>query len=273
MANKSTSKTEQTPAFNPEKLSNNLKNELRTYLDEKLDERFLDNIENANRKLLREKSRKIIFRDLLILILLALSIFLATILYNEGYFNRFFNGATSAETSKAESSDSGFSVSVKESEKKSPTLDELKEKYAFLLDNFKLKKSSVYAADFTSGKITDNLKLYFALNSLNFDSLKVEDESNLIDRAALLSASEKLFETSPALVSFEYNGAKVRYFEALEIFISDSLLKKSDSEDLINLEITEIKEEGDKISIKTSSALAFTFKDKKLISLSKISEN
>ena len=182
--------------FNPEefetKLKNELKDELRTYLDDKLDDRFLDKIENANKKLLSEKSRKIIFRDLFILILLALSVFLTTILYNEGYFNRFFNHATeptaTAETSSTESSsESTFSVSVKEA----------KEKYAPLLDSFRLSKTSLYASDFLSGKLTDNLKLYFALDSLNFADFKTEGESNLIDRSVLLSASEKLFKTAP----------------------------------------------------------------------------
>lgn len=267
MVKKATEKPEQIPS--EEKLTEikeSLRNEFRSYLDEKLEDRFLDKIEDANKKLLREKSRKIWTRNIFILILLVLIGFETCALYQRGFFDSFFNRTKTEQIQSAEPTSENSNA---DSTKK-PSLDELKEKYASLLSPFRLSKSSAYLSDFNSGNLSNELKLYFALNSLDFSSLETEEDYNLVSKDSLLSSAEKLFTPSDLTpASFDYNGNRLRFFEKLNSFVSAELLKKSDSENLVALEISEIKEENDSVIIKTNDNLVFTFKDKKLSSLSK----
>ena len=282
MTNPSTEQTEQsrrpgrprkTPAVSPtvsapapETNTDNIKTELTRYLDEKLDERFIDRLDAMNKKLLREKNRKIWFRNILILLLLVLVSFETCALFQRGFFDSLLNRVKTEEIQSAGSTSETSSAPAE----KAPSLSELKEKYASLLTPFRLSKNSAYLSDFNSGNLSNELKLYFALNSLDFGALEIEEDYNLVDKSALAAAAEKLFASADlSFTSFDYNENRLRYMEKLNSFISLALLKKSDN--LVDFEISEIKEESDsKVIIKTSDNLAFTFKDKKLVSLSKI---
>ncbi|MBQ6147320.1 hypothetical protein IJI70_00545 [Candidatus Saccharibacteria bacterium] len=258
------------PVFNPEELETKLKDELRHYLDEKLDDRFLDKIEDVNKKLLREKNHKIWFRNIFILILLVLIGFETCALYNSGFFDNFLSHK-SEETSvsaSAEKPKSNLEVSVEE---KTPSLSELKEKYSPLLKNFNLPADSAYYSDFMSGNLTNELKLYFSLNSLDFTSLETEEDYNLVAGSALLSAAKKLFSSSDLkLASFDFNGNKLRYLEKLDSFVSSEILKKSETSTELSADVTEIKElSNSEVEIKTKAGLSLKFKDNRLASLSK----
>ena len=65
---------------------NKIKEELEKYVDEKINKTFIDELDKSNRRLLREKSRKIIVKNIVILILLAIIGFLIYLLFSNNYF-------------------------------------------------------------------------------------------------------------------------------------------------------------------------------------------
>ena len=270
-SSKTTKNTEATikKIENHDNLKNSLKNELLSYIDEKLDDRLIDKIEKTNKALLREKTRKIWARNFMIIVLLGIIVFETYILYQNGFIHKLLNRTNNESALNENNSIIAPENPNNSSNPKTPTLDELKEKYAGLLNNLKISKNSAYFSDYNSGILTNELKLYFALNSLDFGALEIEEDYNLVPATSITAAAETLFGTSDLkLASFDYNGNRLRYFEPLGAFVSSELLQKP-SESLIALDISEIKEEGEDVIIKTSTGLIFNFKNKKLSSLSK----
>ncbi len=241
------------------------KTELKSFVNERIDEVLIDKIESVNKKLLREKSRKIWSRNIIILILLALSIFLTSTLYYEGYFNRFLTKTeqnSSAESISENNNEktSGITISVTDKTK------ELKEKYNPILKNFAISPSSAYFESFKQGNLTEELKLYFALSSLDFEALEIEEDYNIIPKDKIKEAYEKLFTSTFEPKTFDYNGNSIRYFSKLDSFVSNFRLKKA-SDNTVS-EISDIKEEDEKVVIKTKDNLVLSFKNTKLISIS-----
>lgn len=241
------------------------KTELKSFVNERIDEVLIDKIESVNKKLLREKSRKIWSRNIVILILLGLSIFLTSTLYYEGYFNRFFTKTeqiSSAEQTSEKQTENSSSLIISITDK----TKELKEKYNPILKKYEISPSSAYFESFKQGKLTEELKLYFALNSLDFNNLEIEEDYNLISESKIKEAYEKLFTTAFEAKTFDFNGNSIRYFSKLNSFVSNFLLKKAT--DNVSLEISEIKEENEKVTIKTTDNLILVFENTKLVSIS-----
>ena len=106
-----------------------------------------------------------------------------------------------------------------------------------------------YLDQFYSGNLTPELKNYFTLNTLDFSNLSVEDDYNEFDSSVIGEACSELFDNDCSPVNFDYNGNKIRYFEKLDSYITNSLLEKNDS--LIQREILDIKVNKNKVSITT----------------------
>ena len=245
-----------------EKITNNLEK----YVDERVNKVFVDEIRDVNRKLLREKSKKIFIKNIVIIILLLIIGFLVYLLYTNNYFDRFFSNNASAIQSSDKKDSEDVKEEVKEEikeeikeEKKEPTLEELKKEYAGYLDKYVLSDTSSYVKDFYNGELTDNLKYYFTLNSMDFDSLTKEDDYHIILGDTFKEAYNKLFDGDCSFNSFDYNGNNIRYVSIMKSYITTKLLTKSDS--LIKREITNIKVDGEKILITTIEGVV---KDNKL---------
>ena len=212
--------------------TNSMKKEVMDYVDSEMDKRIekvvteklkkevFEEIDKANRKVIRYKNWKILIKNIFLLLFFAIICFLVYLLYTQHYFDSYFH----VESKKEE-------VVEKEETKEEevvaePTLDDYIREYGSYLDDYSLSDQSTYLEDFYQGNLTDELKNYFALNSMNFDKLEVEEDYNVIDRSSLMDACTNLFGKGCKEVSFDYNGNKVRYFEKLESYVTNRLLEK-----------------------------------------------
>lgn len=242
--------------------TNAMKKEVMDYVDLEMDKRieksvtekvkkeFLEEIDKANRRLIREKNRKILIKNIFLLLFFALILFLTYLLYTEHYFDQFFHPVESKEEVVEKTEKKEEVEEVHE-----PTLEELKGEYASYLNDYVLSDQSAYLEDFYQGNLTDEIKNYFSLNSMNFEKLEVEDDYHVIDQSSLGDACSHLFGIGCKEVSFDYNGNKVRYFEKLESYVTNRLLEKGNTS--ISREIIDIKVEGKKVVITTVEGIIY----------------
>ena len=285
-------------------------NELKEYIDERVNDTFFDELEKSNKKLIREKSKKIFWRNVIIVILLLIIGFLSYLLYANNYFDKFFNKEPNIEEKEKKEDNKDDKKENNQEEKKeekedkkeepkAPTLEDLKKEFGSLLDNYYVTDSSIYLSDFYDGKLTNDMMKYMTMNTFNFSTLEKEEDYNIIKESTFKLMFNKMFleEYSPA--TFNYDENKIRYVKQMESYMSEDVLVKEDNN--IEREIKDIKVDGDKVIITTVegvvkdnklynvlsnneieykgdsllkyedklNTLTYTFKDKKLISLSK----
>ena len=227
-----------------------VKEELKEYIDLQIKKGFTEELEKSNKRLVREKTKKIIFKNILIIILLAVICFLIFLLYKAKFFNKFFTNDTTPDN-KVEEVINTNEDNKEEEKEKVITLDELKKTYSYLLDNFYISEGSKYIADYYGGRLTNEIKNYIALNNMNLDDLLVEEDYNIVDEEKLKEEYLKLFDDFEN-VSFEFNDNKIRYLSKINSYISDSIIKKVGTN--IEREIIDIKT-GDNIVITTVEGL------------------
>lgn len=214
------------------------KKEINNYIDEQVKKYFSDEIEKANKKVIRYKNRKILFRNIVIVLLLIVILYLLHVLYTLDYFNDFINPEKNIEIKEK-----------KQVEKKEPTMEELKEKYSNYLDIIKISDDSEYLKLVYEGKLTNELKLYLCLNNLNIEKFGKEKDYNIIEEELIKKEYSKLFEDDYKGVSFNYNGTGIKYISKMKSYITNDILIYSESN--IRREITDIKENSDEVTITT----------------------
>ena len=241
-----------------------IKNDLEKYIDEKVNKVFVDELDKANRRLIREKTRKIWVKNLVIIILLIIIGFLVYLLYTNNYFDRFIKGDNNHITElEKKNNDNTEEEKEKAVEKpKEPTLDELKTKYANLLDNYYINSKSAYLKDYYNGELTTDLKNYLTLNTIDFSSLKKEEDYEIITLNEFKLAYTKLFNDDYEKNSFDYNGNKIRYISLMDAYMTSSILIKENSD--ISRAIIDIKVNDNDVIITTIEGL---LKDGKLYNI------
>lgn len=201
-----------------------VKEELKEYIEVQVKKGISEELEKSNKKLLREKTKKIICKNIIIIILLAIICFLLFLLYEAKFFDKYFDNEYNVNNNQVEK-ETNTNEEKKEEEKKEISLDELKRTYSYLLDNIYISENSTYVNDYYSGKLTNEIKNYIALNNLKEDNLLVEENYNIIDEEKLKEAFLKLFNDYEN-ISFDFNGNKVRYLSKLNSYITDTIIDK-----------------------------------------------
>jgi len=210
-----------------------LKKELEEYIDEKITKTQLGDIEKANKRLIREKNKKIASRNMIIIILLVIIGGLVFLMYDDNYFDRLFNKDKKSKVENKIITDKG-------EKEKEITLDDLKEEYGYLLDNIYISDSSNYLEEYYDGDLTVELKNSLALNLVDFDKLEDDEDSNIVGSNILEDAYKALFNDKYENKSFKYNDNKLKYVSKLDSYITDSILEKNDTNikrKIINIEV------------------------------------
>ena len=232
-----------------------VKEELTDYVNIQIQKNFTAELERANKRLIKEKNKKIMKKNIIILLLLILVGYLVYLLYDNRYFDKYFNTEIPINENNRNEE-----ISVeKEQEKEEISLAKLIDEYGHLLNKIEISENSEYIKDYYEGNLTNELKNYLALNNVDFDSLFNEDGSNIIENTELEKYFNELFNENYESKTFIYNGVKLKYMSKLESYISDSLLKKSESN--IKSEIIDIKVEDTQIVVTTIEGI---IKDEKL---------
>lgn len=250
-----------------------IRNELKAYVDETVNKVFFEELEKTNKKLIREKNRRIIWKNIVIILLLLVIGFLVYCLYTNNYFDKFFNKDNDVvEKDKADNNkDKEKEEKEKEKEKKEPTLDELKKEYESLLDNYYVTDSSIYLSDFYDGKLTADMMRYMTINSFNFNTFDKEEDYNIIKEATFKTMFEKLFDTDYISATFNYDENKIRYVKPMESYMSESVLVREDNN--IKREIKDIKVDGSEVIITTIEGVVIDNKLRNVISNEEIEYN
>ena len=239
-----------------------VKGELRDYVDVQIRIKLKDEIEKSNRKLLKEKNKKIFWKNIIILGLLILVIYLLYLLNSVDYFDKFFlsNNKNTREVNIEEKNE------VKEKKDEEPTLDELKSKYSNLLEYVIINEDSEYIDDFYNGNLSKELKKYIVLNFMDLKKWEQEEDYNLIDEEVFKEEYNKMFDDYSE-GSFNFNNNKIRYINKIESYMSTGLIEKKTTG--IVREIIDIKVNEDKVSITTIEGL---LKDEELFNVVSLKE-
>lgn len=227
-----------------------IKNDLKDYVTLEIKKQYSEDFDKANRRLIKEKNKSLIWKNIIILFLICIIGFLLYLMYNDGYFKRLFNNGEKEVTSNTNQKDD---VEEKPKEEVKLTLDELKKEYGILLNDIYINEKSIYLKDFYQGKLYDELKNYLALNLVNFNDLNKEDDYNIIGNDTLRIKYNKIFDDEYKSINFDYNGNEVRYINVLNSYVTETLLEVSHSN--IKREITNILVDGDLVLIETDEYL------------------
>ena len=241
-----------------------IKKEIYAYTDETVRKYYLQEIEKVNKIIIREKNKKILFRNFIITLLLLIIVFLLYLLNSTNYFTRLINPEYKEEevVNLVESKTNEDKSDSKPEEKKEPTLSELKETYSYLLKNITINEESSYIKDYYNGNLTSELKNYLALSLVDLKKIDDMDDYNMFSDAILKAAYEELFSDNYKSISFNYNGNQVRYINKLNSYITTDIIKKNETN--IKREITNIKITDNKVAISTVEGL---IKDDKLYNI------
>ena len=234
------------------------RDELKSYVDEKVNQTFFDELEKTNKKLIREKSRRLFWKNIIIVLLLLIIGFLVYLLYSNNYFDKYFNKETPQEE-KETSSEISPTTSPSPTPTPTvtptptPTLDDLKKEYASLLDDYYVTANSIYLVDFYDGKLSNDMRKYITLNKFDFTTFEKEEDYNIIKESTFKLMYEKLFGDDYSSGTFLYDSNKIRYVKAMESYMTTSLLVRE--ENTIKREIKDIKVDGKEITITTIEGL------------------
>ena len=224
-----------------------IKSELTDYMKDRIDREVSNAVEKASKKLVRHKNAIIIRRDILIVILIMICLFLGYNLYKNSDINIDITRGKKEESQEIDSS----SEPVKEEEK--PTMQSLTEKYGYLISNLQIDEDSSYLKSFYTGDLTNELKLYFSLNNLDESKVTSEDDTVYIDQKDLKEDYNNMFDGEFTPKSFKYDELNFRYLSSKELFIADGDFEKDESD--IVKEIINIEEQNDGVLITTVEGL------------------
>lgn len=251
-----------------------IKKELKDYVTVEVKNSFNEELEKSNRRLIREKNKKIIAKNIVIVILLVIIGFLLFLLYDAKYFNKYFNGE---EVNNKEVEKDNNENKEEKDEPKEPTLEEKIEEYSYLLDNIYMDSSSDYFNDYVNGKLTDEIKYYFVLNSISDEDINTDEEYSVISEDTFKKYYNVLFDDEFNPKSFKYNDNEIKYVAIMKSYISSAPIDKIKTN--VDRMITDIKVEDDVITITTLEHykeetdklfdLVYKFNDKKLESFNR----
>ncbi len=230
-----------------------IKEEIKDYVDLQVKKGIRDELDKTYNKIIRQKKRKIFFKNLLILILLCIIGFLIYLLNENRYFENYLTHNENTINNE---------TNVNKDVNKEKSLNELKKEYAYLLDNIYINESSVYLKDYYNGNLTSELKNYLSFNLVDLNKLSIDNDSLVIDCDTLNVSYAKLFNDNIENITFNYNGSKINYFKALKIYLTNKDIKKDNSN--IKREIISIKVDNNLIKISTVEGL---IKDNKLFNV------
>ena len=229
----------------------NIKDDLYKYTDEVVKKYYLNEIEKVNKIIIRDKNKKILFRNFIITLLLLIIVYLLYLLTTVDFFSNFNKENDTKETTIKEVVSSKKEDSQEEDTQ--PSLSELKDTYGYLLDNIVINEKSKYLKDFYNNNLTDELKNYLALNNLDFKKLDLVDNYNMFSESLLKDSFNDKLMGEYNSISFNYNDNTVRYISKLNAYITDSVLEKTKSN--IKKEIISINVDDNIVTIVTVEGL------------------
>lgn len=194
-----------------------IKKEVVEHAFNSVDNKIEELVRKTDKRIINIKNRSIFKRNLVIIILLCLSLFLTYLLYNEGYFDKFFNHKeNTSETVVTEETKPEEQIEEDEESK----LDKLKKEYSHLLDNINISEDSPYLIDLYNGKLTNKMKLSIAITNVEKDKIEQDEDVYTIKEEDLKEEYAKLFNIDKYnATSFELNYIDIKYLKSGNMYL------------------------------------------------------
>lgn len=238
------SKTTENIKVNSKDIDTSLvKEELSMYMKGKIDSEISTAIERANKKIIKHKNGIIIKRDIFIVVLLVVCFFLGYNLYN-------ISNITIDIKREVKNVSNNGKANIKKEEKKekeevNTDINELAKKYEYLVKEISVSEDSDYLKDFYEGKLTDEIRLYISFDNLDSSLVNSDDETTFVEENALKEKYEELFDAVYESKSFKYNDINFKYLQSKEMYFGAGKLRKNGT--AIKKEIIDIKEDDNLI--------------------------
>ncbi|MBR3362582.1 MAG: hypothetical protein IKG40_01495 [Bacilli bacterium] len=220
-----------------------IKTDLTEYMQNKIDKEVESAVDKSVKKFIRYKNTIILKKNIIIIILLIICAFLSYNLYKISDININISTNKKAEIKEEKKTEEKKEEKVEDTEKvdKKSEFENKKKEFKNLIEDIYISEDSSYIKDYYEGNLTDEIKLYLAMNKMDNDSIVSEDESIYIESDNLKESYDIFFEDDFNPKSFEYNGLKFHYLSSKSMFISDGKYEKIKNN--ISKEIVDIKEE------------------------------
>lgn len=220
-----------------------IKSDLTEYMQNKIDKEVESAVDKSVKKFIRYKNTIILKKNIIIIILLIICAFLSYNLYKISDININISTNKKAEIKEEKKTEEKKEEKVEDTEKvdKKSEFENKKKEFKNLIEDIYISEDSSYIKDYYEGNLTDEIKLYLAMNKMDNDSIVSEDESIYIESDNLKESYDIFFEDDFNPKSFEYNGLKFHYLSSKSMFISDGKYEKIKNN--ISKEIVDIKEE------------------------------
>ena len=228
--------------------------EITTKIDEQIEVKVTKRLKEEEKKLNRGKTGKIITRDIIIILLLAVIGYFGYCLYDIDYFNIRTKVVDKNNNNQKDNQTSDKNNNNQEDENKEPVVDNKPDSsyyiknYSYLIDNLLIEDESVFnlfSKQTTKENISNELILKIAYK--NLDKLNITNENNMITfhKDSLLESAKKIFGETITLKNemFTYNNTKFMYYN--ETYLG---LKEDSNKVNIITKVTDAKEEEGKLT-------------------------
>lgn len=213
-----------------------IKKEVVEYAFNSLDNKIDELVKKTDKRIINIKNRSIFKRNIIIIILLCLSLFLTYLLYTEGFFNKYFYKPAESQTVLPEHQEEQPEPIPEESEE--TKFEKLKKQYSYLLDNINVSEDNNYLIDLYNGKLTNKLKLSIALANVDKEKIEQDEDVYSVSENDLKEEYGKLFDVEKYKpVSFDLDDIEIKYLKAGKMYLFYEMI---DVESHIKREITGI---------------------------------
>lgn len=195
-----------------------IKKEIVEYAENSVNSKIEDLVKRTDRRIISFKNKSIFKRNIIILILLCLSGFLTYLLYNEGYFDKFFNHKEfNSESAIQEDAELGEIETIEDEETK---LDKLKKEYSYLLDNINISEENPYLIDLYNGKLNNKMKLSIAIANIDKEKIVQDEDVYTVSEEDLKLEYAKLFNIDKyKATSFLLNDIDIKYLKSGNMYL------------------------------------------------------
>ena len=224
-----------------------VKKEIVEYAIKEVDDKIEELVKKTDKRIIGYKNKSIFKRNILIILLLVVSLFQTYLLYDEGYFDKYFNHNTVSKENNL-TNNTITENSVIEDEKEN-NFETLKKEYSYLLDNYLISEDNNYLTDFYSGKLTNKLKLSFSLINLSSQKIEQDEDMYIVKEEDLKEVYSALFGIDKyKATAFSLNNIDIKYLKTGNMYI---ISKRINNKSNIQREIIDIALKDDILKITT----------------------
>lgn len=222
-----------------------IKKEVVEHAFNSVDNKIEELVRKTDKRIINIKNRLIFKRNIVIIILLCLALFLTYLLYNEGYFDKYFNHSNQVTEESPQQS-----VPVEPEDDEENKFETLKKKYSYLLDNINISEDSPYLVDLYNGKLTNKMKLSITITNVEKEKIEQDEDVYTIKEEDLKEEYAKLFNLDKyKATSFELNYIDIKYLKSGNMYL---FYEPLDFVSHIKREIIGIKEKDNEVKITVS---------------------